>query len=244
MKILTFFRSIFSYFLIVIISLIFIPPALIILCLPAKYRYDNRFFFFLLNLFYNLIVMSVLLPYSIEGEENLPKGPAIFVANHQSSLDIPIVGALCRGFPHVWLVLEYYFKKPILGFFISRMNIPVDRDNQVKAARSLIKALKFVRDKKRHLIIFPEGTRSTDEKIHEFFEGFAIVAKKTERPVIPIYMPNNGKIYPPRSFLINYFPIKVIIGKPMNIGIDETPKEFCSRVKQWFLSKTDNQRSM
>ncbi len=235
MKIFELARTLVSYVLIGIACLIFMPPCFIIACLPARYRYDNRLFFFLADYFYKSVVLATLNKQVTLGRQHLPKVPAIFVANHQSSLDIPVVGALCNKVPHVWLVLEYYLKTPILGFFIRRMFISVDQSNPAKAARSLIQVYKFVNGKNRHLLIFPEGGRF--KEINTFFEGFAIIARRTGRPVIPVYMPNNASIFPPHSFLIYTYPVVTIIGKPFYVQKDETDAAFVARVRQWFLDQ-------
>ena len=46
---------------------------------------------------------ATFLPIHVEGKENLIEQPAIIIANHQSSLDIPVIGALFDHHPHVWL---------------------------------------------------------------------------------------------------------------------------------------------
>ena len=129
------FKTLLSYTIIGIAACFFVPPCLVIACLPARYRYDNRVFFFLTDRFYKIVIAATFNKYIVEGKEHLPTEPAIFVANHQSSLDIPVLGSLCNGYPHVWLVLELYLQTPILGFFIKRMFIAVDQSNPAKAAR-------------------------------------------------------------------------------------------------------------
>lgn len=193
----------------------------------------------MLHWFYKLICKATLTPLIIKGAENFPHEPVILAPNHQSALDIPLVGSLCQGTPHVWLVLEYYASVPILGFFIRQMFVPVDRKSPSKAARSLIKIYKRVQGKNRHLIVFPEGGRFISGKVQEFFEGIAVIARKTNRPVLPIFMPNNRKIYPPGSFYINPYPLIVIVGKPFTIGPEETEKEFMQRIRQWFIEQED-----
>jgi 1-acyl-sn-glycerol-3-phosphate acyltransferase len=178
----------------------------------------------------------------MQGEENLPRDAAIFVGNHQSALDIPVMGSLCNGFPHVWLVLAYYVDTPVLGFFIRRMFIPVDRAHAGKAARSLLQVYRFIKDHQRHLIIFPEGARFIDGEIHPFYEGFAVLAKKTGRPVIPVLMPNNRVIYPPASFYIYPGAIKIIIGEPFYYKPDETDEQFTARVRDWFVRTNEKER--
>ncbi len=239
MKIIILLRTLIYYFFVGVLCLIFIPPLFVIACLPARYRYESQLFFTIVDWFYKLLLRATFLKINIQGKQHLPSSPAIFVANHQSAADIPILGSLCNGYPHVWLVLSYYAKTPVLGFFVRRMFIPVDRADAAKAARSLIQIYRFVSKHNRHLLIFPEGTRHMDGKIHKFYGGFAIIAKKTGRPVIPVYMPTTGKIYPPGSFYLYYYPLIIILGEPFYCGADETEQEFAERVRQWFIEQNE-----
>lgn len=236
MKLIELVKTLISYTIILLASIIFVPPCLIIACLPARYRYNNKLFYVLADWYYKIVVYASLNPVSIIGKQNLPKKPAIFVANHQSAFDIPLLGALCNGYPHVWLVMEYYIHKPILGFFIRRMFVSVDQSSSAKAARSLMQILRFLNGHKRHLLIFPEGGRYPNG-VHRFFAGFAIIARKTKRPVVPVFMPNNGKIYPPHSFLVHSYPVIAVIGESFFCGDDESDEVFVERIRSWFLEQ-------
>jgi len=237
MKVLLLVRSLFCYMLCGLSLALFMPPMLLIACLPERFRYDNKLFFLLLYCLYRCICFASLNRMVIRGSHNLQQEPVIFVANHLSAFDIPVVGSLCRGSKHVWLVLAYYLNTPLLGFFIRRMFVPVERDHPVKAAGSLRKMVRFLQEKPRHLIIFPEGTRNADGKVHEFYEGFALIAKLTGRPVIPVYMPNNGLIYPVNSFYVYPSPLDVIVGEPLSMQTDETEAAFAKRVHAWFCEQ-------
>jgi 1-acyl-sn-glycerol-3-phosphate acyltransferase len=239
-KLLALIRTLITYSIVAVVSALCIVPCALIALLPKKYREENRVFFWFATLFYKSIIYASFLPKKYSGLENIPKGPVIFVANHQSSIDIPLVGALCNGYPHVWLVLEYYSTKPILGFFIRRMFVAVDQRNPAKAARSLIRVLQRISDKHSDVIIFPEGGRYEDGKVHKFFQGFALLAKKTGFPVVPIYMPNNGKIYPPYSFIAYYHTIVVIAGKAFIYQKTDTPDLFTQKVNSWFTEQVAN----
>jgi 1-acyl-sn-glycerol-3-phosphate acyltransferase len=243
MKLILIVRTLFSYLLCGIGIILFIPPLFLLACLPARVRYNNLIFFILLSWFYRWVCFASLNRLQIHGLQNLPNTPALFVANHQSAFDIPVVGSLCYGAPHIWLVLAYYLQTPVLGFFIRRMFVPVERDQPVKAAESLRKIIRFLQDRPRHLIIFPEGMRHADGAIHEFYEGFALIAKRTGRPVIPVYMPNNIRIYPVSSFYIYSAPLDVIIGEPMYKEADETDTAFVNRVRQWFINQYNKYHS-
>jgi 1-acyl-sn-glycerol-3-phosphate acyltransferase len=87
-------------------------------------------------------------------------------------------------------------------------------------------------------MIFPEGTRRTDGKVHEFYAGFVTLAKKTGRPVVPVRIFGVNEVYPPEQFWIHYCPIKVVVGEPMVIGETEDDESFKNRVHAWFLAQT------
>ncbi len=237
-KKLAFIRTLFSYALGAITGIFcFLPCLILVAVLPDRYRYDNRVLFKLLDWTFKGIIRATLVPVHVKGVEHLPHEPVVFVANHQSAMDIPLVGMLMNGYPHIWYVMEYYAHVPILGFFVRRMGIVVDRKSPASAARAIIRGMHMTEHKKRHSIIFPEGGRYTDGKIHEFFYGFAVIAKKTRRPVIPIFIYNVGKVYPPGSFLINWYPIMVTVGTPIAYMPGETDMLFGERVRDWFVEQ-------
>ena len=88
------------------------------------------------------------------------------------------------------------------------------------------------------MIIFPEGGRYSDGKVHDFLWGFAIIARKTGRPVVPVLIVDTYKVYPMGSFFVNYSPIKVIIGKPFVMLEQESDEAFIKRVHAWFLQQS------
>lgn len=117
------------------------------------------------------------------------------------------------------------------------MNVVVDPSGLRKLVASLNEAVRLVEGKNSHVMIFPEGGRYTDGKVHNFFYGFAVLAKKLHRPVVPVCMHNLGKVYPPYSFFVYNYPIKVIIGEPMHFKENETEEQFLQRVHAWFLAQ-------
>lgn len=227
-------RTLLCYFLGGCIMLVSILPVLILLLiLPARVCRENRLIFWFLNFFYRATVGALLVPTTIVGGENLSQKPAIIIANHQSSLDIPVVGSVLNRHPHVWFALSYYSNLPVLGFFVRRLGIAVDHENG-GAARSLREGVRFAQESNSHIIIFPEGGRFNDGTVHEFLQGFAFLARMSRRPVIPIFMPHNGKIYPPYSFFIYWHPLKVVIGPQFMYDEHDTDETFIQRVHAWF----------
>ncbi len=226
-----------SRFLLLLLIIITIVPTIILIFLvPQKYRY-NRLYFFLSGLLYRAILRLSLLPITVVGKDNLPKGPAIYVANHVSSLDIPVLGSLVNGRPHFWLAMKWLTNFWIFRLFLPRMAVLVDMSTPHSGVRSLIKIIQLAKKHAMSVMIFPEGQRYTDGKVHDFFGGFALLAKKTGFLVVPVKIFNLEKVYPPNSFWVHYHPVKIVIGEPMYMQQDEIDEVFKERVHQWFVNQ-------
>ena len=223
-------------FLITTFLLLCIPVTIYFL-LPSSWRYKSNSFFRLTHFFYSIVIKGTLLSITYKGIENLPNEPAIFAANHQSSFDIPLLGVLARGYPHAWLALSTLMESPILKFILPRVSVLVDTSSPFKSMRSVLQIIDLVKKYNLHIMIFPEGGRFVDGKIHDFFGGFAILARKTNRPVIPVYIQGINKVYPPGAFLMQDYPVTVIIGKAFFIDPNETDAIFKERVYQWFVEQ-------
>jgi len=224
--------------LIIVIAIIAIPVTLCLL-VPKKYRFDNPVLYALGRFFYWSVIKGSLVPVTYKGLENLPTVPSIIVANHQSSLDIPLVGYLLGYHQHMWLASSDLMAGFIFRHFLPRSSILVDISSPAKAMRSLIKAISMINGKKRHLVIFPEGGRFDDDDVHEFYGGFVIMAKKMGRPVVPVRIFHANKVYPRTSFLVRYHPITVVVGKPFMYQENDTDESFKNRVHDWFVNQKE-----
>lgn len=208
--------------------------------LPARWRYDNKLYFWFTDAFYKSVLFITFVPVTFVGKENLPTAPAIIVANHQSSLDIPLIGSLMQAFPHVWLATTELARTWIAPV-VTRMAVLIDMSTPQRGMRSLLQAIKSIQEQQRHAIIFPEGGRYIgDNGVREFFSGFAMLAQRTNRPVVPVMIFDAYKVYPPESFLIYWHPIRVVVGKPFVFQQDETIEAFKDRVQQWFVEQADS----
>lgn len=213
--------------------IVFAIPAVILALLPTRWRYTNILYGWGAFICYWFLVKATCLRVIIQGKEHLPKTSAIFVANHQSLLDIPLFGELAHGQPHLWLLKEELKKVPVFGFVVKRIGILVDRRTLGTAVQALTKSLTIAHSQ-LHIMIFPEGGRYVDDTIHPFFSGFAIIAQKTGRPVIPVFMKNLNKAFPPYSRWIYNYPVTITIGEPMKMQENENERTFVHRVRQWF----------
>lgn len=212
-------------------------PIVITALLPARWRYDNCICLFFSNLIYRAMVYGSCVPIKIRGTEHIPDGPVIYAANHQSSLDIPIVGIIVNYKPHIWFFKHEFAKLPLIGWIPARLSVAVDRTTPRRALKTLSEGIDLLEDKNRSLVIFPEGGRYIDGKIHDFLWGFAIIAKKIKRPVVPIYIDQAYKVYPPGSILVHYAPIHVVVGKAFEFKPGESDESFIQRVHSWFVEQ-------
>ena len=231
-------HTIISRLLLLIIALTLFPFFLIIACMPEKWRMRNRFIYKVVHFFYWIVLKCTFVPIKIEGKENIPTQPAIFAANHQSSLDIPLAGVLAQSDPHLWLARSELMDSIILRFLLPRFAVVVDVNEPHRAMRALVRVIQLVRDTNQHIMIFPEGQRHHDDNVHDFFPGFVILAKKTGRAVVPVRIFYANRVYPVGTFWVRWHPIVIRIGKPMVMREDEKDEEFKNRVHQWFIQQS------
>lgn len=129
----------------------------------------------------------------IRGEENLPKGPALFASNHQGYFDIPTL-ITCLGQKQRPIVAKKEIGKiPLLRDWMKSFDcIFMDRNDPRQSLRSLQEAQKLM-EKGDSVIIFPEGTRSKGEALGEFKAGAFKPAVKGGFPVIPVSIDGSYK---------------------------------------------------
>ncbi|MCK5633162.1 1-acyl-sn-glycerol-3-phosphate acyltransferase, partial [bacterium] len=164
-------RTTVSYVSLLIVIFLIGVPCFLMTLLPARWRYDNKLFFWLSHVFYIAALKTSMVPITVIGKENIPNEPVIIVANHQSSMDIPLIGSLVNSFSHIWLA-KSGLKRYWIGPIVRRMAILIDMSTPQKGLRSLVKAINMIKGKKRHAIVFPEGARFIgDNSVREVFSG-------------------------------------------------------------------------
>lgn len=120
------------------------------------------------------------------GHENLdPRQPYVFVANHQSNLDAPLILAYLKRNPG-WIAKQELFRVPMLGQGIQLVHaIPIDRRNRASAIASTKRAGEIIRSG-RSVVAFVEGTRTVDGRLKEFKKGVFYMALEARVPVVPL----------------------------------------------------------
>jgi 1-acyl-sn-glycerol-3-phosphate acyltransferase len=227
-------HTVFVFICLLVLCLLYLVPFVVLLCVGQKKRLESKIAFFIVHSFYRLLLWCLFIPIVVHGKKNLPKEPAIFIANHQSSIDIPLLGMLAQGRAHVWLARSDAVRSGMLRYFMSFFSIIVNLSSSISSYRSIRTLLSIANETQAHIMLFPEGGRYTDGKIHEFVEGFSFLAKKTGRPVVPVCILGVQYVYPPTAYFISRFPVHIIIGEPIWYTEDMTDEAFKQKVRIWY----------
>ncbi|MBR5330633.1 MAG: 1-acyl-sn-glycerol-3-phosphate acyltransferase [Akkermansia sp.] len=163
------------------------------------------------NSFFNLKV--------INREKLIEEGPCLIVANHQSFLDPPLIGALYRN-EVFFLARKTLFDAPGLKQALPYCNtIPVDQTRPDPA--SIIQVLRTVKNGGR-IVIFPEGSRCPDGQIHDAMPGIGLILSKLATvPVQPVRIEGAYDCLPIHSSKLKFRPITLSVGDPIQF----TPEE-------------------
>lgn len=135
---------------------------------------------------------------SFEGLENVPKGGALIAMKHQSTLDTMA--------PALFLPRPVYVYKaelggvPVMGAYLKRNQIGVDRGGYAKALKSLMRGAREAVAKGGQVLIFPEGTRQELDAPPDYKPGIAAMYKDLGVPVTPVAL-NTGLIWKPKGIL-------------------------------------------
>jgi 1-acyl-sn-glycerol-3-phosphate acyltransferase len=162
----------------------------------------------------------------VEGLAFLPEGPAVYAANHGSALDIPIV------FAHLPVDFRIIHKRslrllPVLGQAMwAGGHIAIDRSHPFRARRSLAAAAARIRAG-TSVVVFPEGTRSTDATVRRFKRGSFALALSAGVPVVPVSLAGVKTIVPSGFFSLQPGTVRVCVHAPLPVegrGPEEAEK--------------------
>jgi 1-acyl-sn-glycerol-3-phosphate acyltransferase len=150
-----------------------------------------------------------------EGMEFLKKeSPYIFMSNHQGSYDIfALLGHL--PFQFKWLAKKELFSIPFFGWTMAAAGyISIDREGTRETVEAMNKAAQMIRDG-TSVVIFPEGSRSSDGLIQEFKKGGFTLAIKSKVPIVPIAITGSREIMPKDQWTAASGDIQIRIGCPI-----------------------------
>lgn len=175
---------------------------------------------------------------TVKGRENLPQGPAVYVANHRSYYDIPLV-LTCLDRPNGILAKAETKKIPLVNRWMDLLGcVYVERGDLRASVKALNDATAWVKAG-NSFVIFPEGTRNKGEEgsALEFKPGAFRVALKSGAPVVPVAISHSRDIMENNHMLMHPAQVQVTILPPISLeGMDkEAQRELPQQVRQRIL---------
>jgi 1-acyl-sn-glycerol-3-phosphate acyltransferase len=204
----------------------------VLVLIPLAFLKLKRAVLFIMRFWARSVFLIIGKKLHIEGRENITKnGKYILIANHSSLFDIM---AIISFFPGVsWFGHARLLKIPVFRQILKMTDYVPMKKTSIKNTKEMIDRL-INRSKGHTIAIFPEGTRTHNGKVNEFYRGFIRVLRASEINVLPVTLIGFFVLKPKNRFYINFSSrISVIIHEPLSreILIDKDDTEIINIVK-------------
>ena len=146
-----------------------------------------------------------------------PKASYIFLSNHQSLFDIPVLLSTVPGQVRM-MAKRSLFRIPIFGWALSAGGfIPIDRGDRSTARQSFAAAMSRLRAGVS-ILLFPEGTRSLTHTLLPFQRGGFLLALKLGLPIVPVGIRGTREAQRKGSWVIRPGRVAVLYGAPIDVA--------------------------
>lgn len=161
-------------------------------------EYDNNspFYRFLLNFCTAVVLKTARIKLHITGFEKVPENKRVlFVSNHRSNFDPITTWYVFRKWTPSFVSKNENFSIPVFGRYIRRCGfMAIDRKNPRKAAKTINKAARLMKEDKMSIGVYPEGTRSRNNKLLPFHNAVFKIAQKAEAPIVVLSVDGTEKV--------------------------------------------------
>lgn len=152
-----------------------------------------------------------------------PKTSCVYVCNHASLFDIPVLIAYLPDYVRIMYKRELR-KIPIMGWTLAASPfIPITRADGRDAMRSVNESIEAVQHGES-VIVFAEGTRSDDGTLGEFKRGAFMVAARSRKSIVPVTLIGTSTILPKKKLYFNGGTVTMVINPSVTLG-DEPNKQ-------------------
>ena len=221
--------NIFLYLGLISIFILAIPT----LFLPDKFT----LFFGRLSAKYLILILKIILNTKVvfHGLENLKKIDHFFVASaHQSmfetfALQIPLDSP-------IFILKKELLKIPLFGWYLKKIgSIDIVRETTTKENLNFFDKIKIkIKEQKRPLLIFPQGTRVRFDEQPPFKKGVGRIYNSLNLPCVPVAL-NTGKVWPKNSFMKYSGDIHISFLEPVMPGMSQ--KDFVREIENKIYSE-------
>jgi len=198
--------------LIVIATIVFASISLLV----SVYDRDKRRQARVARVWARILLWVTGVQVKVEGLEKIsPDGSYVFVSNHLSYMDTPVVLASIPV-QFRFLAKRGLFQIPFLGWHLARAgHIRVPREDARAAVKTMSLAAQVIRECGISVLIFPEGGRSRDGELGDFKEGAAFIAVRAGVPLVPMCLKGTREVLPFGSGHIRPGTVFMRIGDPI-----------------------------
>jgi 1-acyl-sn-glycerol-3-phosphate acyltransferase len=218
-------------------------PATLLTLLFGLFDSHGRYAYFVCRCWSWLILTVGGVSLRVSGLDHLdPRRQYVFMVNHQSNIDIPALFQSLRGFQLRWLAKKEILWIPLFGWAMwAARHIAVDRGDRKDALRSLKKAQERLAGG-ISIVIFPEGTRSSDGGLLPFKRGGFLLAVKTQTPIVPVTINGSGKLLAKGEWRLRPGEIKITVGTPLSVEGDgaKNLRALSARVRELIAANLDS----
>ena len=159
----------------------------------------------------------------VGGERLLDHDVAVYVSNHLSYFDTPVLFAKLP-FQFRILAKAPLWKIPFIGWYLQRSGqVQVDQSSVRSAVASLGRGVKTL-EAGLPLVLFPEGGRAWNGELQKMVSGAAWMAIKAQVPLIPLTLIGTYELLPIHVYALRPRPLKLIVGEPIST-VGMTTKE-------------------
>ena len=141
-------------------------------------------------------------------------GACVYACNHLSYMDTP---ALFGTLPFQFRILanHYLFKYPAVGWHLTRSGqVPIDQSSLRSQIAGLSRGVKTLQDG-MPILLFPDGSRSSDGHVRQFLSGAAFMAIKAQVPLVPMALIGTYELLPMHTYSLSPRPLLLVIGEPI-----------------------------
>ncbi len=138
--------------------------------------------------------------------------PCLFLSNHASNIDPPLLAAALRPHRTAMLVKQELLRVPLLGWAMSLAGfVPVARSGSVDDAKRSLEQARAVLASGISMTVFAEGTRSPDGRLLPFKKGPFFLAMACGVPVVPVTLVGTGALLPKGRLQLRRGTVDVVV---------------------------------
>lgn len=153
---------------------------------------------------------------TVNGTEKIPTDkPVLFVPNHQSYADIPVLLYALRGYPFGFVIRYTMAELPLIKNFVPHLGCVVIKQEDIRQSIGALNKTAEQIKKGFSMLIFPEGRREFTNTPKPFKNGAFKIVQKTGATIVPIYLHNSHLIFEANGMNVGSPDVTVTILDPI-----------------------------